>query len=331
MALSNSQYDALMRIYQRRQTENRHKQEARIAQVYWAIPQMEEYDREIAAVSVEQAKRLLSGDQAALERLRTKLAELREGKETLLAMGGFSKEFMAPVYTCPACKDTGYVDGKKCRCFRQAEIQILYGQSNLEHVLERENFDHLVYDYYDKELIVNEKQGLSQYDYMKQVVAGCRSYVEHFREKGGNLLFTGSAGTGKTFLTNCIAKALLDRAEAVLYLTAPDLFQIIVDHRFGRDNGNREKYDGLFSCDLLIIDDLGTELGNSLENSELFYCINDRKLREKSTIISTNLSINELRRTYSERIASRVMNDYRVIPLFGGDIRIKKKIGQSRA
>ena len=223
------------------------------------------------------------------------------------------------------------MDGKKCRCFRQAEIKILYGQSNLEHVLERENFDHLVYDYYDKELIVNEKQGLSQYDYMKQVVAGCRAYVENFREKGGNLLFTGSAGTGKTFLTNCIAKALLDRAEAVLYLTASDLFQIIVDHRFGRDGENREKYDGLFSCDLLIIDDLGTELGNSLENAELFYCINDRKLREKSTVISTNLSVNELRRTYSERIASRVMNDYRVIPLFGADIRIKKKIGQSRA
>ena len=97
MALSNSQYDALMRIYQRRQTENRHKQEERIAQVYRALPRLEEYDREIAAVSVEQAKRLLSGDQAALPRLRTKLDELREGKETLLAMGGFSREFMAPV------------------------------------------------------------------------------------------------------------------------------------------------------------------------------------------------------------------------------------------
>lgn len=228
MALSNSQYDALMRIYQRRQTENRHKQEERIAQVYRALPRLEEYDREIAAVSVEQAKRLLSGDQAALPRLRTKLDELREGKETLLVMGGFSREFMAPVYTCPECKDTGYVDGKKCRCFRQAEIKILYGQSNLEHVLERENFDHLVYDYYDKELIVNEKQGLSQYDYMKQVVAGCRAYVENFREKGGNLLFTGSAGTGKTFLTNCIAKALLDRAEAVLYLTG---IRSVSDHR----------------------------------------------------------------------------------------------------
>ncbi len=331
MALNNSQYDALMRVYERRQTENRHEKEQRIAEVYRALPRLEEFDREIASVSLEQARKLLDGDTTAMTRLRAKLAELREGKETLLAMGGFPPDYMEMTYTCPLCKDTGYVDGKKCRCFRQAEIGLLYGQSNLEKVLDSENFDSLTFEYYDKELIVNEKRGISQYDYMRAVVKECRAYVENFREKGGNLLFTGPAGTGKTFLTNCIAKALLDRAEAVLYLTAVDLFQITADRRFDREEESRERYNGISECDLLIIDDLGTELKNSLENVELFYCISDRKLRGKSTVISTNLSVNELRNAYSERIVSRIINDYRILQLFGEDIRIKKKIGTRRA
>ena len=157
------------------------------------------------------------------------------------------------------------------------------------------------------------------------------SYVEHWSEMKASatgLLLWGSVGTGKSFFAGCIANALLDQGVPVLMTN----FSRILNALTGMFSDDRNKYiDSLNHYSLLIIDDLGTELGNSLENSELFYCINDRKLREKSTIISTNLSVNELRRTYSERIASRVMNDYRVIPLFGGDIRIKQKISQSRA
>lgn len=327
MALNNSQYDALMRVYQKRQLDNKHRQDERIREVYKALPQMEKFDREISAVAVEQAKRLLNGDENALESLRFKLKELRESKETLLAMGGFPPDYMEPVYTCSACRDTGYADGKKCRCLKQAEIKFLYGQSNLERVLETENFEHLSFEYYDKELIVNKDKGISQYEYMKAVVEECRNYVSKFGERGGNLLFTGSAGTGKTFLTNCIAKALLDKAEAVLYLTASDLFRMISDKRFEHGEEDREeKYKGILECSLLIIDDLGTELNNSFTNSELFYCINTRQQQGKATVISTNLTMNELRDIYSERIFSRIISSYRVIPLFGADIRIKKRL-----
>ena len=332
MGLNNSQYDALMRVYQKRQMENRHRQEERIREVYRALPKLEQFDREMGAVSLEQAKKLLAGDIGAMEQLKFKLKELRESREALLAVGGFSPDYMEPTYTCAACRDTGYVDGKKCRCLRQAEIRILYGQSNLEQVLDLENFDRVRYDFYDRDLIVNQKKGISQYEYMKAVIEECRSYAEHFREKGGNILFTGPAGTGKTFLTNCIAKELLDQAEAVLYLTAADLFQILTDKRFDRgDEDREERYRGILECDLLIIDDLGTELNNSLGNSELFYCINDRGLKGRATMISTNLPMNELRDNYSERIFSRIFSSYRIIPLFGEDIRIKKKMGERRA
>ncbi|MCI8465212.1 MAG: ATP-binding protein [Lachnospiraceae bacterium] len=320
-----------MREYQKRQLENRHRQEARIREVYQALPRMEQFDGEIGAVSLEQAKKLLAGEEDALHKLRFKLKELKESREALLAVGGFPPDYMEQTYTCSACRDTGYVDGKKCHCLRQAEIAVLYHQSNLGCVLEQENFDRVSYDYYDKEWIVNEKRGLSQYDYMKAVIEECHAYVEHFRERGGNLLFQGEAGTGKTFLTNCIAKALLDRSEAVVYLTASDLFQIFSDRRFDRGDPDREeRYVGILGCDLLIIDDLGTELNNSLGNSDLFYCLNGRALKGLSTIISTNLPMNELRDNYSERITSRISSGYRIIPLFGEDIRIKKKITTTR-
>lgn len=330
--LSNSQYDALMREYQKRQIENRHMQEARIQEVYQKLPELERLDGELGGISLAQARKLLDGDKEALAGLRKRIAELKAQRARMLALGGFSPDYMEQTYTCEACKDTGYIGRKKCRCLRQAEIAVLYGQSNLEYVLEKENFGAATCEFYDKSLIVNEKTGLNQYDYMKAVIKECQSYVENFHEKGGNILFNGKAGTGKTFLTNCIAKALLDEAAAVIYLTAPDLFQIFSDKRFERGSSDREeRYLGILNCDLLIIDDLGTELGGSLVNSDLFYCLNDRGLKGLATIISTNLSMNGLRNTYSERISSRIFSSYRIIPLFGEDIRIKKKMKERGA
>ncbi len=330
--LNNSQYDALMRGYQKRQLENRHRQEERIREAYRALPELEEIDGRFGELALLQAKKLLGGEKEALAQLHARIGELKKRKTELLEAGGFAADHMEPVYTCSVCRDTGYADGKKCRCLRQAEIAVLYGQSNLEHVLARENFAAATCEYYDKTLMVNEKKGVSQYDYMKTVLAECRAYAEDFREKGGNLLFCGKAGTGKTFLTNCIAKALLDDAAAVIYLTAQELFLILSDRRFDRGAEDREeRYQGILDCDLLIIDDLGTEFRNSLVNSDLFYCLNGRALKGAATIISTNLSMNGIREHYSERISSRIMSSYRIIPLFGEDIRIKKRMKEKRS
>lgn len=324
MALSNSQYNTIMRIYSQRQLENKHRQDLCRQQVYEKIPQIRQIEDEISAQAVACAKRLLDGDAHARKMLKQNIEDLREQKEVLLASGGFAPDYMDMHYHCPECQDTGYIDGQKCRCFKKEQIRLLYAQSNIEEVLERENFSAFSFELYDRNKVIPEIH-MTVADYMKQVYGWCREYVENFQDKGGNLIFTGSTGVGKTFLTNCIAKELIDRYQSVIYLSSNDLFDIFSKNKFHYETEEemRDMYQYILDCDLLIIDDLGTELNNTFVSSQLFYCINERLLRKKSTIISTNLSLTMLRDTYSDRISSRIISKYSIIPLYGEDIRTK--------
>lgn len=325
MALSNSQYQEIMRDYQAQQLKNKHSQDARVQEVYQKIPAVKEIDREISARAVMRAKELLNGDQKALGRLKGELADLKEQKQVLLAAGGYSPAYMEPEYRCPDCRDTGYgKDGKKCRCFKRMEIRLLYAQSNLEKILEKENFARFSYRYFDDERI-EPAIGTTVAKYMRQVYGWCVQFAEAFDRKGGNLLFTGTTGRGKTFLTNCIAKALIDTYHSVIYLSAHDLFEVFSKYRFSYETEEEMKdtYQFILACDLLIIDDLGTELNNSFTSSQLFFCMNQRLLSGRSTIISTNLSLDRLRDEYTDRVTSRIISSYTVIPLYGEDIRLK--------
>lgn len=324
MSLNNSQYNAIMRIYNQRQFQDKYEQDQRREEVYQKVPQIRQIEDEISSQAVRCARKLLDGDTNAKEELKQHIEDLREQKEVLLSAFGFPADYMEMHYACPECQDTGYVDGRKCRCFKKEEIRLLYSQSNIEEVLLRENFDSFSYEYYDNRVVIPEIQ-MTVADYMRQVHTWCKEYVENFEKKGGNLIFTGSTGVGKTFLTNCIAKALIDQYQSVIYLSSNDLFDVFSKNKFHYDTEEEMKdmYQYILDCDLLIIDDLGTELNNAFVSSQLFYCINERLLRKKSTIISTNLSMTMLRDTYSDRISSRIISQYSIIPLYGDDIRTK--------
>ena len=324
MSLNNSQYNAIMRIYNQRQFQDKYEQDQRREEVYQKVPQIRQIEDEISSQAVRCARKLLDGDTNAKEELKQHIEDLREQKEVLLSAFGFPADYMEMHYACPECQDTGYVDGRKCRCFKKEEIRLLYSQSNNEEVLLRENFDSFSYEYYDDRVVIPEIQ-MTVADYMRQVHTWCKEYVENFEKKGGNLIFTGSTGVGKTFLTNCIAKALIDQYQSVIYLSSNDLFDVFSKNKFHYDTEEEMKdmYQYILDCDLLIIDDLGTELNNAFVSSQLFYCINERLLRKKSTIISTNLSMTMLRDTYSDRISSRIISQYSIIPLYGDDIRTK--------
>lgn len=325
MALTNAQYDEIMRGYEVRQTASRHRQEERLKELYEKAPELREIDREISSASVSCARQMLSGDEDALEKLHRRMADFQKRKSEKIASLGYPSDYLEPDYTCPDCQDTGYIGQERCHCFKQAAIDLVYTQSNLKTILEKENFSTFSFSYYSDEQI-NPATNLSALDTAKSAVLECRRFIAQFDEEFSNLFLYGDTGVGKTFLSNCVAKELLDSGHSVIYFTSFELFHIFEKNVFERDRDMKEPYQNIFDCDLLIIDDLGTEMSNSFTVSQLFLCLNERILRKKSTIISTNLGLNQLAEIYSERTFSRISSNYTMIKLFGDDIRIKKKL-----
>ena len=324
MALSNVQYDEIMREYQQEQLRNRHLLQSREAEVHAAIPALKDIDDKIAEISVASARKMLDGDTQALNHLKSELASLREQKRNLLSANGYASDYLEPAFTCKDCKDTGYSNGSKCHCFKQKVINVVYSQSNIREILARENFSTFSYAYYSDE-IKNPTTGLTSLDTIHRAVGECRRFIDDFDNKPKNLFFYGDTGVGKTFLSNCVAKELLEKGKSVIYFTAFQLFDILSKGVFDRDADAIAAHQNIFDCDLLIIDDLGTELSNSFTTSQLFLCVNERILRQKSTIISSNLGMKDILETYSERTFSRISSNYTIINLFGDDIRIKKR------
>ncbi len=320
MSLSNSQYDSIIRTYEEKQNRNRYMLEERRTYVYRHIDGYKELEDSTSSLSVEQGKKLLEGDDSALTELRQLLRNLTDAKKGLLLSAGLPADYLEPVYDCPDCRDTGYINGRKCHCFRQAEISLLYEQSNISRQLEKENFSTLSYEYY---------QGEDLRRFQGAVEAG-KKLIENYDFDYHNLFFYGTVGTGKSFLSGCIAKELIETGHSVIYFSAVRFFETLSQISF--DYKNKDElhgmYDDLYQCDLLIIDDLGTELTNNFVTTQLFSCLNERHMRRKPTIISTNLSLEELRNRYSDRIFSRIMSNYQVYKLSGPDIRIHKKLNK---
>ncbi|MCM1106060.1 MAG: ATP-binding protein [Blautia sp.] len=324
MALTNAQYDEIMRDYNERQLANRRVADSRRQSAYEKYPRLREIDDAVARCSVENAKLLLAGDAGALSALRDTLAALRAERQNLLAAGGYPADYLEPVYTCPDCKDTGYIDGQKCHCFQQAIINTIYVQSNIPAILEKENFASFSYEYYS-DTDINPTTKLSSLATAKNAVEACHDFIDHFEEKPRNLLFYGDTGVGKTFLSNCVAREILDRGRSVIYFTSFQLFDILSKGVFEKDADAIAAHQNIFDCELLVIDDLGTELSNNFTVSQLFLCVNERILRGRSTIISTNLGLGQLTERYSERTFSRIMDNYVLIKLFTTDIRLQKR------
>ncbi len=324
MPLSNTQYDEIIRTYDARQLRNKREQEKKLRYAYQKIPRLREIDDAIASCSVTQAKKMLDGDALALSDLKAKIADYRAEKQELLTRYDFPDNYFEPSYTCRDCKDTGFIDGKRCHCFRQAAINLIYEQSNLKEVLLKENFSTFSFEYYS-DTQVNPATGLSSLETAKDAVAKCRAFIRDFDNEFSNLYFYGDTGIGKTFLSHCVAKELMDSGHSVIYFTAFQLFDILSKGVFEKDEDAIAAHRNIFTCDLLIIDDLGTELANSFTTSQLFLCLNERILRKKSTVISTNLGMTQFADIYSERILSRISSYYTLIKLFGDDIRILKR------
>ncbi len=322
MALSNQQYESIMRGYEQTRDDNRHILEKRREEVYNRIPEYRQLELEVSSVSIAKAKCLLDGDESALTALHDAIEQISLRKKKLLAAGGFATDYLEPVFTCPDCRDTGYINTEdltkeKCHCLRQQELSILYEQSNIQELLSRENFSTLSYEYY---------QG-DDLERFQGAVKICHDFADKFNEDYRNLFFYGTVGTGKSFLSGCVAGELLSAGHSVIYFSSSALFDTLARYTF--DAKAKESLynfcEDLYNCELVILDDLGTEVTNSFVASQLFSCLNERHLRRKATIISTNLSLEELRDRYSDRVFSRITSNFTLCKLTGPDIRMHKK------
>ena len=329
--MSNPTLKILLKEYEQKRLQKQIDLENKLNKFYIKNPNIAEINDKINRTSIEISKTiLLNKNSENLDNLNIELNNLKKQKQELLKKLNIEDDFFSPDYSCKLCNDTGYlIDNNQimCTCLKQELLDIQYNKSNISS-LKHENFDTFDINLFSNE--IDEKKynsKISPKENIEKTKEISLKFIENFDDPSEkNLLFTGNTGLGKTFLTNCITNELLKQGKTVLYQTAPVMLDSIIDYRFGKNS--EFNYNDLLNVDLLIIDDLGTESLNSMKFSELFNILNTRLLNQNNhitkTIISTNLSLNNLFKTYDERIFSRLVGYYNICRFFGEDLRYKK-------
>lgn len=329
-------YAKIKREYDMKRQKALNDVETKINNLKQAMPKYAELEEKKNSIAIEHTKNILSGEgvdkQVAEENLSIKISEVDRDIEKLLKSNGVAEDYTKIKYECDKCEDTGMIVSNAgteyCSCFVQKLVNMTYNQENMSR-LEEENFNTFDIGFYAKEANQERyKVNLSPRENIQNIKKIAEKFCENIRSKEQkNLLFIGNTGTGKTFLSNSIAKKTMDNGYTVLYQTAPVLMDTILDSKFSynKEDANKEKYYRIFDVDVLIIDDLGTETLNNNKFTELFNIINTRLLKDKKTVISTNLTLNELGQEYDERIISRLIGNFIICKFVGEDIRLKKK------
>ncbi len=323
MAYSN---DIVRRARQRldsMKADHESRQQARLQEIYAALPRVLEIDRELRRSMVQAAQAAFlkgSGGTEALSLVREQNLALQEERTRLISQA-FPPEYLDESPVCSRCGGSGYIGSTMCACLaelcrqeQKKELALLAAGD--------QTFDRFSLDYYPQR--TDPKTGIPYRTVMTRTFEVCRKYAARFSSASGNLLFNGGTGLGKTFLSACIAREVAEKGYSVAYESAQHLFAKLEKHRFHPDEESALAVAKLNGCDLLIIDDLGTELTGNFTVAALYALVNDRLLAGKPMIISTNLNIGEIAQRYSPQIASRLQGSFQLLPFVGEDIRVLK-------
>ena len=301
---------------------------ARERAVYTKCPRIEEIDREL---SHTMAKIIASGlrrgtdPRPAIDALREENLNLQQEKRLLLTQMGLPDDYLEEKPACPRCNDTGFLGSEVCSCLRSYYVREQNKELSGLLDLGSQSFETFDFDYYSP--LPDSELGISPRANMERVYDVCQDYAHEFSPKSGNLLLSGGTGLGKTFLSASIARVVSASGHSVVYDTAGHIFSLFEAQKFGRETD--EETDGAVSralgCDLLILDDLGTELMTSFVQSAIYQIVNTRLITGKKTIISTNLRPDEIGRRYGAPVLSRLQGEYQLLLFFGEDIRRRKK------
>lgn len=335
--MDNSLLKQVLHEYEEKRTRAILEADNRKKELLKVNPRLVEIDKELSTLSIQTSKEILHASPkekiSLIANLKKKTTSLIKEKNSFIKNLSKENNYLNPHFECKMCKDTGYVQKNAslvmCSCLKQRIFDIAYNKSNMGN-LERENFSNFnVRVFSDKPDKEKYKSDISPRENILVIKQKAENFINNFDDpEEKNLIFTGNTGVGKTFLTNCIANEVLKIGKTVLYQTAPVMFDEINDAKFGKENSRFDLYENILNVDLLIIDDLGTEKITDSKLTELFTIINTRLLNQNhkitKTIISTNLNVDELFKTYTTRIGSRLAGNYRFLRFFGEDLRFKK-------
>ena len=296
------------------------KNEIRQKQFYKKFKRAKDIDLQLSRTAIDSAKAILSGASAKekLTELKNKNLALQKELETLLITANLPLDYLNIKYKCADCKDMGYVDGVMCDCLKNLIKKITYKNLNKLSPLSLSTFEAFNTDLYPDK---NSADGVNVKSHMEKIFNFCKNYANTFNKNSENLFLQGATGLGKTHLSLAIANSAINSGYNVIYTSTPNILSKLEKEHFSHNFQDEETEKHLIGCDLLILDDMGTEFQTSFSSAMIYNIINSRIMFQKPTIISTNLSVKEIQSAYSKRLVSRIMGNYKRLFFLGNDIR----------
>ena len=321
MAYRTEIIEQAKRILKHREQKAQYDLEDRQAIAFEKCPELAEIKRKMALAGVSVARVMLDGGDVAAQvaKISSENLALQKRRAELLAQNGFPEDYLKLRFTCPACEDTGFIDGRMCECHKKLLRQISLEKISEISAIKSCRFDNFSVDFYPEE--TDGKTGVSPRRRMKEILEYCSCYADDFSKDSDSIFMYGATGLGKTHLSLAIAAKAIEKGYDVLYCSAPNLLSRLESEKFGRSTESTGAEEEILNCDLLIIDDLGAEFSTQFTVSAIYNIINTRITYRRPVIISTNLSSQELEARYSERITSRIIGCYTCLRFFGKDVR----------